>query len=507
MGRLSGNGWAIGYAGGLVSLVITLGLLAGDPSTGKTLLGVTPLFGLDPALREGDRAAGPLSALWFVLFVLPLFLFTPDVPKRLAAGAAVRKGLATLADTLRTLPRHRSTALFLAANMIYADGLVALFAFGGIYAAGTFGWGTIQIGVFGILLTITGTIGAFVGGKLDDRFGPRPVILGSLGLLIFASIAILSIGRDTVGFVIPVAPPVPGGGLYASTAERAYVAIGLLIGIAAGPLQAASRTLLVRIAPRDRVTQFFGLLALSGKVTSFMGPLLVATVTTAFAQPEGRHGGADRFSSRRACAAAGCEVTACNAPESSARLRSLQPLAAFGEERAFRCGRPGKRCDDASRLDASLVPALAGTSGIAHSCMYRLMPEMPHAGEHHGDAGVVGGLDHLVVAHRAAGLDDGGGAGLDRHQQTVGERKERVRRDHRALRQRLGEAQFLGGVLAPCARRCARSRCGSSGRRRCRRWRDPWRTRWCSTSRAWRRGRRTADRQARRWSAPAWSRP
>ncbi len=283
MGRLSGTGWATGYVGGLVSLVITLGLLAADPSTGKTLLGLKPLFGLDPALHEGDRASGPLSAAWFVIFVVPLFLFTPDVPKRLAVRAAVRHGLVALADTLRTLPRHRDTALFLAANMIYADGLVALFAFGGIYAAGTFGWETIQIGVFGILLTITGTIGAFVGGKLDDRFGPRPVILGSLVLLIIAGIAILSIGRDHVAFVIRVAPPVPGGGLYASAAERAYVAIGLLIGIAAGPLQAASRTLLVKIAPRDRVTQFFGLLALSGKVTSFMGPLLVATVTTVFA--------------------------------------------------------------------------------------------------------------------------------------------------------------------------------------------------------------------------------
>ena len=118
--------------------------------------------------------------------MLPLFLFTPDVPKRLAVGAAMRKGLATLADTLRRCRASATTALFLLANMIYADGLVALFAFGGIYAAGTFGWGTIEIGVFGILLTITGTIGAFVGGKLDDRFGPKPVILGSLALLIFA---------------------------------------------------------------------------------------------------------------------------------------------------------------------------------------------------------------------------------------------------------------------------------------------------------------------------------
>ncbi len=283
VGRLSGTGWATGYVGGLVSLVLTLGFLAADPVSGKTLLGGTPLFGLDPALREGDRAAGPLSAAWFVVFVLPLFLFTPDQPRKLPVGAAVRQGLATLANTLRTLPRHRDTALFLAANMIYADGLVALFAFGGIYAAGTFGWHTIEIGIFGILLTVTGAVGAYVGGRLDDRFGPKPIILGSLAILIVVGIGILSIGRDHVGFLIPVAPPAPGGGLYGSTAERAYVLLGLLIGLAAGPLQAASRTLLVRLAPRDRVTQHFGLLALSGKVTSFLGPLLVATVTAALA--------------------------------------------------------------------------------------------------------------------------------------------------------------------------------------------------------------------------------
>jgi UMF1 family MFS transporter len=283
VGSLSGTGWATGYIGGLVGLVVTLGFLAADPVSGKTLLGMTPLFGLDPAMREGDRASGPFSAIWFVVFVLPLFLFTPDQPRKLAVGVAVRRGLATLANTLRRLPQQRDTALFLLANMIYADGLVALFAFGGIYAAGTFGWRTIEIGIFGILLTITGAIGAYVGGRLDDRFGPKPVILASLAILIVVGVGILSIGRDYVAFAIPVAPPVPGGGLYGSAAERAYVLLGLLIGLAAGPLQAASRTLLVRLAPRDLVTQHFGLLALSGKVTSFLGPLLVATVTAALA--------------------------------------------------------------------------------------------------------------------------------------------------------------------------------------------------------------------------------
>jgi UMF1 family MFS transporter len=280
LGRLSGTGWAVGYLGGMVSLVIVLGFLAADPRTGRTLLGFTPAFGLAPALHEGDRAAGPLTAIWFFIFVLPMFLFTPDHAGRLPVGMAVHRGLASLAANLRGLRRHRDVALFLLANMIYADGLVALFAFGGIYAAGTFGWGTIEVGVFGILLTVTGTVGAYAGGRLDDRFGPKRVILGSLMVLIFAGAAILSIDPDRVVFV-PVAPPVPGQGLYASAAERAYVAIGLLLGLAAGPLQAASRTLLVHLAPSEQETQFFGLFALSGKATSFLGPFLVGIVTAA----------------------------------------------------------------------------------------------------------------------------------------------------------------------------------------------------------------------------------
>jgi len=280
IGRLSGTGWATGYVGGILSLILVLGFLAASPETGRTLFGFKPLFGLDPLTHQGDRISGPLTAIWFIVFVLPMFLLTPDYPARHPLRVALREGLAELKQTLIELPKHRSLALFLLANMIYTDGLVSLFAFGGIYAAGTFGWNTIQIGTFGIILAIAGTLGGYFGGKLDDRFGPKRVIAGSMTILLISIIAILAVNKDSILF-IPISPPVPGGALFSSSAERAYLVLGCLIGAAGAPLQAASRSLLIRMAPKDRIAQYFGLFALTGKVTSFIGPLLIGIVTAA----------------------------------------------------------------------------------------------------------------------------------------------------------------------------------------------------------------------------------
>ena len=278
IGRLSGTGWATGYIGGILSLILVLGFLAANPETGRTLFGFTPLFGLDPVTHQGDRITGPLTAVWFIIFVTPMFLLTPDYPAKRPVRDALREGLLELRQTLAELPKRKSMAAFLLANMIYTDGLVSLFAFGGIYAAGTFGWHTIQIGTFGILLAIAGTFGAWLGGKLDDSLGPKRVIAGSLLILLSAITAILLVDKDSI-FFIKVAAPVPGGALFSGAAERAYLALGCLIGLAGGPLQAASRTLLVRMAPKDRIAQYFGLFALTGKVTSFVGPLLIGIIT------------------------------------------------------------------------------------------------------------------------------------------------------------------------------------------------------------------------------------
>src|SRR5258705_5074333 len=222
IGRLSGTGWATGYVGGILSLILVLGFLAANPETGRTLFGFMPLFGLDPVTHQGDRITGPLTGIWFVIFVLPMFLLTPDYPAKRPVREALREGLTELRQTLGELPKRKSLAAFLLANMIYTDGLVSLFAFGGIYAAGTFGWNTIQIGSFGILLAIAGTFGAWLGGKLDDSLGPKLVITGSMLILLLSIVAILLVDKDSILF-IPVAPPVPGGALFSGSAERAYL--------------------------------------------------------------------------------------------------------------------------------------------------------------------------------------------------------------------------------------------------------------------------------------------
>ena len=216
LGTLSGIGWATGYVGGLVSLVVVAGLIVADPDTGKTLLGLNPIMTVDLATRADERLVGPFSALWYLIFVLPLFLFTPDRPGT-RAPSPVKAGIAQLISGVKELYRHhRQVALFLLARMLYADGLGAVFAFGGIYAASVFGWGASELGLFGIILTLAGTIGAASGGVLDDRLGSKRVIGWALCLFIVASIGVLSVDKTHVLFVHAVEPKVSGSAPFAS---------------------------------------------------------------------------------------------------------------------------------------------------------------------------------------------------------------------------------------------------------------------------------------------------
>ena len=282
IGRLSGYAWALGYAGGLLTLFFVLLAFS---------LPEAPLFGLDKASHEHDRVVGPLSAVWLCVFVVPLFLFTPDAPSTgLGRAEAVRLGLRRLVETLRSLPRYRNIGLFLLARMAYFDGLTAVFAFGGIYAQGIFGWDTTGLGIFGIILVAFAGVGAVVGGWLDDRIGSKRTIALALAGATIATLGIVSIGPDgtdpharglVVLFVLGVAAPAADAPLFAGAAEKVFLAFGILLGMCGGPMQAASRTLLSRLAPQDKIGEFYGLYALSGKATAFLAPFVVAVVTQA----------------------------------------------------------------------------------------------------------------------------------------------------------------------------------------------------------------------------------
>ncbi len=273
LGKISGSGWAFGYAGGLLALVFMLLFLAEDAETGKTLLGNDPIFGLDASAREGTRAVGPLTAIWYVVFMIPFFLWVrvPPNPDALPMGQAVRKALPELAASLARLPNHRSLFAYLGSSLLYRDALNGIYVFGGIYAAGVLGWSQTDVGIFGILAVASGAIFAWVGGQADNRFGPKPVIVANVLVLTGVGLAIIFVSRESV-LGIPVGPD-------SALPDIAFYILGVLIGAAGGALQTASRTMLVRQVEPERMTEGFGLYALAGKATSFAAPLLIAVTT------------------------------------------------------------------------------------------------------------------------------------------------------------------------------------------------------------------------------------
>ncbi len=251
IGRVSGWGWSCGYFGGLAALVLCLlGFVQTD----------TPLFGLSTENSENIRVSGPVVAIWLSVFAIPIFLFVPDKkPSGQALSVLVRKGISSLIGTLKKLPSNKVIARFLIARMIYNDGLATLFAFGGIYAAGTFGMSFAEVIQFAIALNIGSGLGAAFFAFMDDKFGSKPVIVISLTAILVCVTGMLFI-----------------------TSLSWFWALGMVLSLFLGPVQAASRTLMARLSPEDMRTEYFGLYALSGKATSFLGPLILGWVTLAF---------------------------------------------------------------------------------------------------------------------------------------------------------------------------------------------------------------------------------
>ncbi len=270
IGKVSGSGFAFGYLGGLLALILMLAFFAENATTGKTLIGIDPILGLDTESREGTRFVGPLAAIWYVVFMIPFFLWVKE-PATAANPLRIGAAMASLRELIRGLRFRRSFAAYLGSSLFYRDALNALYGFGGIYASNVLGWSITQIGVFGILGAVTAMGASWAGGRLDKARGPKVVITWSIIVLIVVCSVIVGMSRESL-FGIAMDPA-------STTPDIIFYICGALIGAAGGPLQAASRTLLLRHTTPDRATEAFGLFALSGKVASFISPLLIAVVT------------------------------------------------------------------------------------------------------------------------------------------------------------------------------------------------------------------------------------
>jgi len=252
IGRVSGYGWSAGYIGGLVAMFIAMiGFV--NPEV--------PWFGLTRAAGENIRATNLLVAGWFALFSIPIFLWVKEDKSRVSpAGenlyAAARR---QLVGTFRHVREYRQVVRFLIARMIYNDGLVTIFAFGAIYAGGTFDFTIEEIMVFGVALNLAAGIGAFFLGFMDDILGGKRTIQVSLIGLILATVVAALTGSRLIFWIA-----------------------GICIGLLVGPNQAASRSLMGRFSPSDKENEFFGFFAFSGKATAFIGPLLFGLFTGIF---------------------------------------------------------------------------------------------------------------------------------------------------------------------------------------------------------------------------------
>ncbi|WP_319517919.1 MFS transporter [uncultured Martelella sp.] len=279
MNRVSNDAWGLGYLGGMVFLIAVVVFLSADPESGLTILGKAPLFGFDPLTGEAARLTGPLAACWYIVFLLPFFVFTPDRPPLKPAGRALADGFADLKATLAALKGRPVLIRFLIARMLYMDGVNGILILGGAFAAGMFGWSTMEIGIFGIVLNVAAIFGCFFASRFGRQANAGTVVLIALLMLVTATLGVVSTTGEATVFGLLSFAPSTGTGLFSAGAEKAFLAYGVLIGLAFGPVQAGSRAFLATRIARQEAGRFFGLFSLTGRMTSFLATGAFAILT------------------------------------------------------------------------------------------------------------------------------------------------------------------------------------------------------------------------------------
>ena len=241
IGSLSGLAWGGGYIGSVIALIVVLvALIMPDKS----------LFALDKSQSEHIRATMLFAASWAIIFSLPMMFYLPSFSQKNNKNNK-NSAILSLKTSIIEARKIPNLLRFLLARMAYNDGLITLFAFGGIYAAKVFSFSQFEIILFAIGLNISAGMGAIIGGFLDDNIGPiKTIKLALIGLFLCGLVAIIT------------------------PYKMIFWIVGVGLGLFVGPVQSASRTYLSLTASDKHKGGLFGLYMVSGKLTSFIGPFL-----------------------------------------------------------------------------------------------------------------------------------------------------------------------------------------------------------------------------------------
>ena len=246
IGRVSGNAWGLGFLGGLSALFISFILFdVNNPQEVKQIC--------------------VFVAIWFVLFSLPTFIFLKDSKRSKVTKKDISTSFTSIYSTFKEISNYKKVVNFLIARLFYNDGLITIFALGGVYAVGSLNFTMNEVLILGIILNVFAALGSFIFGSYEDKIGTRNVINLSLVVLIISTL---------LAFVAP----------WTNYPKEVFWIAGILLGSMIGPNQSCSRSYMSQIIPENKKNEFFGFYALTGKATSFLGPLLFGLITKLYSQ-------------------------------------------------------------------------------------------------------------------------------------------------------------------------------------------------------------------------------
>ncbi len=284
-GAASGAALALVNALSVATLAFVVWAFALPGKVGWGFIPAHPLFGLDPATHQTDRIVAPIAAAMMLAGSLPLFAFVPDVAASgTRLGAALKAGSGDLVALLREARGHGNALLYLASVLLFTDGLTGILVFTGVYAAGAMGWGSLQLLAYGMILSVFSVAGGVLAGWLDGAIGPKRALMLELAGVVTSQL--LSFGQTKALFFYQpydraAHAPLWQGPMFTTLPDLGLLGCGFLGAVSVTAAYGSRRTMLTRVVPPDRVGVFFGLFAIAGTATMWLGPMLVEIATAA----------------------------------------------------------------------------------------------------------------------------------------------------------------------------------------------------------------------------------